>query len=650
MSRIIPSLFLIIGIGIPSLFGQESPAPDFIPDRSYTANEMAGYTSFGDAAWRADGELIKGSIEPEGKGGWLFFDEVYQNLAFYAKFKCEEPCDAGLVFRIENEGEDSGAKAVMISIEGETLHPYKISLNKSGDVTSRVSLQDPKRSPVSFEEGDVTSPILEAAMAALQEEVVIEAGGWNTVEVFLDGNVIFNHLNGVRNAIPGGKVVPPPPPGPAGYPGVVEPLVESYGLGPFALYLGSGSVEFGDVSIMDLNKLHFEKEYLSPDFTVQNLNPYYYAWGGDVADINQDGSPDVISGPFVYLGPELESYIEFYPARTYNPGMQYINDMITFANDWNGDGWPDIILTERRPLVMYVNPKGEKHYWERVEVLPDVCSETAIRADIDGDGEPEIAYVSSSGQVSYGEPDPADLNGPWKTYAISERVITGCNAHGLGVGDVDGDGRADIVQARGWWQQPPAWSAQSKWTYHEANFGRFTRPSQHPGGAELAVYDFNNDGLNDVVGSLSAHGWGLAWFEQQRDADGVISFVEHMIMDNFSTKNAGDVTFSQIHSGATLGDINRDGVMDFVTGKRHWSHLDAFTDPDPNGEAVIYWYETVREEGAPGGVRFEPHLIHNKSGVGSEVKVLDIDEDGMLDIVTSGTRGTFVFWGLGSKE
>ena len=161
----------------------------------------------------------------------------------------------------------------------------------------------------------------------------------------------------------------------------------------------------------------------------------------------------------------------------------------------------------------------------------------------------------------------------------------------------------------------------------------------------MSVVDLNGDGRNDVATSLSAHGWGLAWFEQTRDASGGVSFTPHLIMGDFSTKNAGGVTFSQVHSGATLADINHDGVLDFVTGKRHWSHLDAFSDPDPDGEGVIYWYQTVRSPGAAGGVEFVPRLIHNKSGVGSEVKVIDIDGDGSLDIVTSGSRGTFVFWG-----
>ena len=83
----------------------------------------------------------------------------------------------------------------------------------------------------------------------------------------------------------------------------------------------------------------------------------------------------------------------------------------------------------------------------------------------------------------------------------------------------------------------------------------------------MAVYDVNGDKLNDVVTSLSAHGWGLAWYEQKRDPAGAISFVQHMVMDDFGTKNAGDVTFSQPH-GSTYADVDGDGVEDFIVGKR----------------------------------------------------------------------------------
>ena len=160
----------------------------------------------------------------------------------------------------------------------------------------------------------------------------------------------------------------------------------------------------------------------------------------------------------------------------------------------------------------------------------------------------------------------------------------------------------------------------------------------------MAVYDVNGDGRADVVTSLQAHGFGLAWFEQVRDASGSIHFTRHMIMDDFSTANAGGVTFTELH-GSAVADVDRDGVPDFIVGKRAWAHLDSFYDPDPYGPAVLYWYRTVRNKRAPGGAEFVPELIHNRSGVGSNVFADDLDRDGTIDVVTATNRGTFIFWG-----
>ena len=109
-------------------------------------------------------------------------------------------------------------------------------------------------------------------------------------------------------------------------------------------------------------------------------------------------------------------------------------------------------------------------------------------------------------------------------------------------------------------------------------------------------------------------------------------------MTDFSTKNAGGVMFSQLH-GATYADVDGDGLQDFITGKRFWSHLDTFIDPDPHGAPVLYVYRTVRNAKAPGGAEFVPELIHNRSGVGSHLSVVDLNKDGSPEIITSTKRG-----------
>ena len=152
-----------------------------------------------------------------------------------------------------------------------------------------------------------------------------------------------------------------------------------------------------------------------------------------------------------------------------------------------------------------------------------------------------------------------------------------------------------------------------------------------------------------VVTSLEAHGWGLAWFEQKRTADGAISFVPHMVMDNYNTKNAGDVAFSELH-GSAIADVDGDGIPDFIVGKRVWSHNDDNFDPDVYGPAVLYWYRTVRDKKAQGGARLEPELIDNGSGAGSDVLAYDLNSDGAIDIVTATKLGAYVYWNTPKKK
>lgn len=613
----------------------------FVPDVLFKGSDLRGWHKMGAADWRAqNGEIITNSRQEA--GGWLILDRGYQDVEFSASFRCNGPCKTGVLLRGGQTAE--GMKGVYVSLTDGDIASYDVVLDRQGREVSRTKLP-PGPGPMirmaaarysgaedlvpGFSKPAVLGPESPAPAAARPANAnaggrgrggrggpQLKADDWNTVRIILDADVLSASVNGGRglSATTGDAMM---------------------GYGPLALYTGgTGEVRFKDVAYKDLNPKYEPKEEVSPHFRMQRVSDFYYGWCAAAADINHDGVLDVVSGPFYYLGPDFTERHEFTAARTYNPSNQFSQGMVNFAYDFTGDGWADILMVDQRPIYLYVNPRGESRRWDRYNVVPQASTEIELLKDIDGDGKPEVLF-GADGALEYAKPDPANPTAPWIVYQVSEK--TGVNPHGMGVGDINGDGRMDIVAARGWWEQPAKISPETPWKFHPADFGS--------GGAEMGVYDVNGDGLNDVVTAIAAHGWGLAWFEQKRDSAGNISFVRHDVMGDFAAKNAGGVTFSELHAMA-FADLDGDGIPDIITGKRHWSHLESYADPDPYGPAVVYWYRTVRNPKAPGGAEFIPELIHNRSGVGSHLAAVDLNHDGAVDIITSTNRGTFVFWNL----
>jgi hypothetical protein len=627
-----------------------SGPPDFLPDGVFKGSTLAGWHAVGQADWKAVNGEIVGTPKPGGPGGWLVMDKSFQDLQFFANFKCTGDCATGLLFRAQKTPE-GGLKGVFVSLKEDDLVSYNVVLDGQGREISRERLAAPAGRGGGAGRGAAPAVAPGAAPGAAGRGTDPSAGGpgagappaagrgappaaaagggggrgrfrtgdWNAVQVVLAVSPPF------RPTINGAAMI---------LGGTLDETTEK-GYGPVALYVGgSGEARFKDVSWKDLNAVVEPKEEVSSRFTRQRLSELYYGWCAAAADINHDGVLDVVSGPFYYLGPAFTERRLYRAGRVYNPSLEYAPDMINFSHDFTGDGWPDILSSTMggtRAMDLYVNPKGEPRRWDKHPVLPDPITELVLMKDIDADGRQDIVFGTATG-YAYASPDPANPTARWPVHTVSRRGRA--NIHGLGVGDVNGDKRLDVVGPSGWYEQPAKSSSPQDWTFHPASFGS--------GGAEIGVYDVNGDGLPDVVTSLQAHGWGLAWFEQKRAQGGTVSFVQHPIAGDYSTTNAGNVVFSEPH-GARFGDMNGDGTLDFIVGKRYWSHLENYNGPDPYGAAVLYVYKTVRNKNAPGGAEFVPELIHNRSGVGSHLEVVDLNKDGALDIATSTAYGTFVF-------
>lgn len=613
--------------------GLAAQAPSFTPEGTVTGRTLAQWTQQGQAKWSAQGDEIVASGGP----GLLVSKGSMQDAAMYLQFRCDGTCDTGVLMRMEQDRGKTHAQ--MISIEGNEVAAYNVTLDAQGKITDKQKLRNaggtirfappppppgaaPPRMPsLRPAPAGVTLP-LERPKQGLR-------GGneWNDVEVLLDADILRAFMNGG-----GGQA--------SGATGDMN------GFGPIAIYNGgSGTLHLRAVSYRDLAVHNDPLEKVGAGFHMQRLSPFYYGWSAAAADFNKDGKLDIVSGPYVYFGPDYTRSREIYPAVAVNPSVNYaMDDWVEHAGDYTGDGWADIITTShagggKEGAMLYINPKGESRRWKKVQVVAPIDSEATVMKDVDGDGKPDLVYMGG-GYMCWAQPDPANPEGKWLVHQVSEEGPW--PAHGIGAGDVNGDGRVDILGADGWWEHPAGAAANGKWPYHPVAFGDWGRTS--PGGAEMGVYDVNGDGVPDVVTTLQAHGWGIAWFEGKKSSSGEITFTRHLVMGHTAAESAGGVVFTEPH-GTAIADMDGDGIPDFVVGKRYWSHLDDEYDPDPYGPAVLYWYKTVRDKSAPGGARLEPHLIHNRSGVGSDVLPVDLNGDGAMDVVTSTRSGTYIFWG-----
>ena len=381
------------------------------------------------------------------------------------------------------------------------------------------------------------------------------------------------------------------------------------------------------------------EDYVVHSFRKQTLTTNFVAEGAHYGDFNKDGKMDVVAGPYLWMGPEFTERREFTApaAKPYDPAKGYSDYFLTYVHDFNGDGWADILVYSwpGKETAWFENPKNAPGMWKRHVIFDVTDNESPQLGDMNGDGRPEL-ICHTGGRLGYAELDWSDPTKPARFRAISpeDKKKYFRYTHGYGFGDLTGDGRPEILERDGWWEQPGEAGKDGLWKFHPVPFA----PPGLRGGGQMLVYDVNGDGLADVITSWDAHGYGLAWYEQVR-SDGQIKFREHVIMNNKPEHNRYGVKFSQLHS-QFLADMDGDGVLDLVTGKRFWAHGPA-GDAEPNAPAVLYWFQLKR--GADRAVDFVPHRIDDNSGVGTQVTVGDVSGRGLPDVIVGNKKGVFVF-------
>lgn len=376
------------------------------------------------------------------------------------------------------------------------------------------------------------------------------------------------------------------------------------------------------------------------EFVIHELNLESEFSAAGKLDVNADGRPDIVCGAYWYEAPSWRKH----RFREVEQIRGRFDDYSNLVVDVDGDGAQDIVSVNYRSKSLYwvrnpgagqVKKDGSAakaalpdELWETIVIDRPGTSETGQLADLDDDGVPEVLPAGTSFAAWY---EFFSDNGKviWKKHDLPEQLI----GHGIGVGDLNNDGREDIIGSKGWAQAPKD-LRDGRWIWHD----EFTlaRDCSIP----ILCCDVDGDGDLDLVWSR-AHNVGLYWTEQIGSEDSTIrvdaSLVGHPAVGLIARKkwvtHAIDTSWSNIHT-LMLADLDGDGCPELIAGKRYMAHDGK--DPGEYDPLRIAWYKFdkscrtwLRNTISDGG----------RCGIDLDSFCADMDQDGDIDIVAPSRIG-----------